>query len=101
MNHDIYVTSGVQKEAQATFDDLSALDVLQGMELINKHYSQARRWQVQSGNYKPFHVYCANRPYLLLSHNNLLKCGDQVIFDGQENRISRKRSAKTAEKKQM
>jgi hypothetical protein len=35
LNHDIYVTSGVQKEAPATFDELSVLAVLQGMEFIN------------------------------------------------------------------
>jgi hypothetical protein len=79
LNHDIYVTSGVQKEAPATFDELSVLAVLQGMEFINKHYSQARRWQIQSGNHKPFDAYCANRPYLLLYHNNLLECGNQIL----------------------
>jgi hypothetical protein len=77
--HDIYVTSGVQKEAPATFDELSALAVSQGMEFINKHYRQARRWQVQSGNHKPFDAYCASRPYLLLYHNNLLECGNQIL----------------------
>jgi hypothetical protein len=79
LNHDIYVTSGVQKEAPATFDELSVLAVLQDMEFINKHYSQARRWQIQSGNHKPFDAYCANRPYLLLYHNNLLECGNQIL----------------------
>jgi hypothetical protein len=53
LNHDIYVTSGVQKEAPTTLDELSALAVSQSMEFINKHYRQARRWQVQSGNHKP------------------------------------------------
>jgi hypothetical protein len=45
LNHDIYVTSGVQKEAPATlFDELvSASAVSQGMELINNHYRKARR----------------------------------------------------------
>ncbi len=79
VNHDIYVTSGVEKDAPATFDELSALALLQGMDFINKHYRQARRWQVQSGNHKPFDAYCANRPYLLLCHNNLLKYGNQVL----------------------
>ncbi len=46
VNHDIYVTSGIQKEAPATFDELSALAVSHGMDFINKHYCQARRWQV-------------------------------------------------------
>jgi hypothetical protein len=82
LNHNIYATSGVQKvqkEAPATFDELSALAVSQGIKFTNKHYRQARRWQVQSGNHnKPFDAYCANRPYLLLYHNNLLECGDQV-----------------------
>jgi hypothetical protein len=45
LNHDIYVTSGVQNEAPARFDELSALAVPQGMEFINKHYRHARRWQ--------------------------------------------------------
>jgi hypothetical protein len=78
--HAIYFKSGVQKEAPATFDELSALAVvLQGMEFINKHYHQARRWQVQSGDHKPFDAYCASMPYLLLYHNNLLECGNQVL----------------------
>jgi hypothetical protein len=42
VNHDIYVTSGVQKEAPATFDVLSALAVSQGMDFINKHYHFAK-----------------------------------------------------------
>jgi predicted urease superfamily metal-dependent hydrolase len=54
VNHDIYVTSGVQNEAPATFDQLSALAVSQGIDFINKHYCQARRWQQQSGNHKTF-----------------------------------------------
>jgi hypothetical protein len=85
LNHDIYVTSGVQKEAPATFYELSALAVSQGMEFINKPYRQARRWQVQSGNPKPFNAYCANRPYLLLYHNNLLECGVYVRLDSARN----------------
>ena len=36
VNHAIYVTSGVQKEAPATFDQLSVLAVLQGIDFINK-----------------------------------------------------------------
>jgi hypothetical protein len=80
LNHDIYVTCGIQKEAPATFDELSELAVSQGMEvIINKHYRQARRWRVRSGNHKPFDACCANRPYLLLYHSNLLECGDQVL----------------------
>jgi hypothetical protein len=79
VNHDIYVTSGIQKEAPATFDQLSALSVSQGMDFINKHYRQAKRNQVLSGNHKPFDAYCTNRPYLLLYHNSLLECGDQVL----------------------
>jgi hypothetical protein len=31
LNHDIYVTSGIQKEAPATLDTLSALAALQGI----------------------------------------------------------------------
>jgi hypothetical protein len=38
VNHNIDVTSGVQKEAPATFDELLALALLQGMDFINKHY---------------------------------------------------------------
>ena len=60
LNHDIYVTSGVQKEAPATFDELSSLAVSQGIDFINKHYRQARRWQQQSGNHKTFDAYCGN-----------------------------------------
>jgi hypothetical protein len=75
LNHDIYVTSCVQNEAPATFDELSALAVSQGVDYINKHYCQAR-----SGNHhKPFDAYCANMPYLLLYNNNLLKCGDRFL----------------------
>jgi hypothetical protein len=65
-DHDIYVTSSVQKEAPATFDELSALALSQGMEFINKHNHQAKRWQVQSGNQMLFDAYCANQPHLLL-----------------------------------
>jgi hypothetical protein len=80
VNHDIYVTSGVQKEAPATFDVLSALAVSQGMDFINKHYCHARRCQVQSGNHKPFDVHCGNQPYLLIYHNSLQECGNQVLL---------------------
>jgi hypothetical protein len=75
LNHDIYVTSCVRKEAPATFDALPALAVSQGVDYINKHYCQAR-----SGNHhESFDAYCANRPYLLLYNNNLLKCGNRFL----------------------
>jgi hypothetical protein len=76
VNQDIYVTSGIQKEGPATCDELSALTVSQGMDFLNKLYSQARRWQVQYGNHKPFNAYCGTQHYLLLYHNSLLECGD-------------------------
>jgi hypothetical protein len=78
VNHDIYVTNGIQKEVSAIFDKLSALAVSQGMDFVNKHYCQARIWQVQSGNHKPFDAYCGTRLYLILYHNSLLECGNQV-----------------------
>jgi hypothetical protein len=43
VNHDVSITSGVQKEAPATFDQLSALAISQGMDFVNTHYHQARR----------------------------------------------------------
>jgi hypothetical protein len=76
----IYVTSGIQKESPATFDELPALAMLQGINFVNKHYCQARRWQVQSDNHKPFDKYCGNWSYLLLYRSSLLECGDQVLL---------------------
>jgi hypothetical protein len=80
VNHDIYVTSGIKKEVPATFDELSPSSVSQGMDFLNKHYRQARRWQLQFSNYEPFDAYCGNWHYLLLYHNSLLECGDQVLL---------------------
>jgi hypothetical protein len=79
VNHDIYVTNGIQKETPATFDVLSASAVSQGMDFINKQYCHARRCQVQSGNHKPFDTYCGHRPYLLIYHNSLQECGNKVL----------------------
>jgi hypothetical protein len=79
VNHDIYVTAGIQREAPATFDQLSALAVSQGIDFINKHYRKAKRNQGLSGNHKPFDAYCDNRPYLLLYDKSLVECGDQVL----------------------
>jgi hypothetical protein len=79
VNHEIYVTSSVFKEAPATFDNLSGLAVSQAMDYINKHYRQARRYQTLSGNHKPFDHYCEGRPYLLLYHNSLAETGDRIL----------------------
>jgi hypothetical protein len=46
VNHDIYVTGGIEKGAPISFDELSALAFSHGMDFINKHYHQAWSWQV-------------------------------------------------------
>ncbi len=79
VNHDIHAASGIQKEAPSTFDKLSALALSQGIDFIDKHHREARRWQTQSGNHKPFDACCSSRPCLLLYHNCLQECGDPVL----------------------
>jgi hypothetical protein len=69
-----------KRHQPATLDELPALAVSQGMEFINKHYCQAMRWQGTVRKHKPFDAHCANRPYLLLYHNNLLKCGGNQVL---------------------
>jgi hypothetical protein len=79
IENDIYVTSGVQEDAPATFDKLSALAFCQAMNFLNKHYREAVRKRTLSGNHKPFYAYCTNRPYLLLYYDYITECGDTVL----------------------
>jgi hypothetical protein len=79
VNHDIHAAGGILKEAPATFDELSALAVSQVMVFINKHCREARRWQTQSGNHKPFDTCCSSRPHLCLHHNSLQECGNPPV----------------------
>jgi hypothetical protein len=63
--HDVYVTGDIRKGAPAGFDVISVLAFSQGMEIVNKHYGQVRRWYLQSGDYKLFDTYCGTCLYLL------------------------------------
>ena len=77
VNHEVYITVGVSKDAPATFEELSGLAVLQSMDFINKYYRQAKRKQTLSGNHKPFHH--DGRPYLMLYHESLTETGDKIL----------------------
>jgi hypothetical protein len=81
VNHDIYVTSRIQKEAPATFDDLFGIGCVPRNGFHQQSLSPSQEmesivWQTQA----MFDAYCGKQPYLLLYHNSLLECANQVLL---------------------